>query len=143
MELQQDAVGVLHVHGAAQRMHEVEQRLHEEIASVLGDRTPTMSDLPALPYTRMVIEEAMRLYPPVWATNRETYADDEIGGFHISARSSVVVSPYVTHRHPSFWNDPEKFDPERFSPSRAPTDPSTLTSRSAADRAAVSDDSSP
>jgi cytochrome P450 len=101
------------------RHPEAERRLHDEIDAVLGDRAPAMGDLASLPYTRMVIEEAMRLYPPAWATNRETYADDEIGGFHVPARSSVVVSPYVTHRHPSFWSDPESFDPERFSPERS------------------------
>jgi cytochrome P450 len=97
---------------------DAERRLHDEVAAVLGDRAPTMSDLPSLPYTRMVIEEAMRLYPPAWATNRDSYADDVIGGYRIRARSAVVLSPYLTHRHPSFWDDPEKFDPERFSPER-------------------------
>src|SRR5581483_4691566 len=66
-------------------------------------------------YTRMVIQEAMRLYPPVWAISRTALADDEIDGYHIPAHSGVILSPYVIHRHPAFWEHPERFAPERFS----------------------------
>ncbi len=101
----------------------VEQRLHEELAGALGDhhtqRVPAATDLSNLPYTLMVIEEAMRLYPPAWVTNREAVAGDEICGYHIPAKALVVISPYVMHHHPAYWQDPERFDPERFGPERS------------------------
>jgi cytochrome P450 len=101
------------------RHPEVEERLREEVRDAIGGRAATMADLPKLAYTRMVLEEAMRLYPPAWATNREAYADDEVGGVSIKGRTTVILSPYVTHRHPEFWEDPERFDPERFLPERS------------------------
>jgi len=67
-------------------------------------------------YTRMVLDEALRLYPPAWVVTRSADADDEIGGFAIPAGSRVLVSPYVTHHDPALWDDPEGFDPERFAP---------------------------
>jgi cytochrome P450 len=97
----------------------VERRLHAELETVLGSRPPTLDDLPALAYCRMILDEAMRLYPPAWATARESYHDDVIGGFHVPARTAVTVSPYVTHRLPELWEHPEGFDPERFSPERS------------------------
>lgn len=97
----------------------IERRLHREVDEVLGKRTPTVSDLADLPYTRMVLEESMRLYPPAWATTRQAYADDEVGGQRIPAGTPVTVSPYVTHRNPVFWENPEAFDPQRFAPERS------------------------
>ena len=85
---------------------------------MLDGRTPTVEDLPRLTYMRQVLEETMRLYPPVYAVARDA-VDDEIGGFLIPRKSSAVVCQYVTHRHPEFWPDPERFDPERFAPERA------------------------
>jgi cytochrome P450 len=98
---------------------DVERRLRTELSTVLRGRTPTYQDLPNLTYTRMVMEEAMRLYPPTWITARTPIEDDEIGGCRIPANSVVLLSPYVTHRHPAFWENPERFDPERFTPERA------------------------
>jgi cytochrome P450 len=97
----------------------VERRLQREIREVLGDRTPGVGDLPDLGYTRMVLEESMRLYPPVWAMTRQTHAEDEVGGQRVPPETTVSLSPYVTHRHPDFWEHPEGFDPERFSPERS------------------------
>ena len=97
----------------------VAERLRAELAAVLAGRVPTVADLPALPYTRMVLDEVMRLYPAAWITSRKALAADEIGGYHIPAGAYVVVSPYVTQRHPTFWEDPERFDPERFAPEQA------------------------
>ena len=95
------------------------QRVRDEVESVIGDRAPTVADVSSLTTTRMVIEESMRLYPPIWAVARQAVGDDEIGGFAIPARSTVVLSPFVTHRHPGVWSEPDVFDPDRFAPDRA------------------------
>ena len=97
----------------------VEQRLRAELDAVLSGRTPTFEDLPQLTYTRMVVEEALRLYPPAWSVSRNTIGEDEICGYHIPANSVISVSPYTIHRHPEFWDNPEGFDPERFTPDQA------------------------
>jgi cytochrome P450 len=65
-----------------------------------------------------VVEEAMRLYPPVWGFVRQALVDDTIAGYRIGKGAIVNIMPYVTHRHPAFWNDPERFDPDRFTPER-------------------------
>ncbi len=102
---------------------QAEARLHAEVDAVLGGRLPTMADLPQLPYTRMVIDETMRLYPAVPSLSRRVVAEDVIGGYRIPANSAVVICPYTMHRHPGFWPDPERFDPERFSPERSAARP--------------------
>jgi cytochrome P450 len=89
-------------------------RVRAEIASELGNRAPTMEDLPRLTCVTNVIRESMRLYPPIWAIERRAVSEDVIGGYRIPAGSSVIVSPYVLHRHPQFWPEPEQFLPERF-----------------------------
>ncbi len=94
---------------------EVERKLEAELRAALGGRPPTVADLKDLNYTGMVIDEAMRLYPPVWAVGRSPIEDDEIGGYRIPKRSIVMLSQYVTHRHPAFWEEPERFEPARFS----------------------------
>ena len=98
---------------------EAERKLHAELASVLGGRTPTIEDVSNLKYTTMVFQEAMRLYPPLWAFPRDAAADDEIGGYHIPKGSMMLLGTYLTHRHPAVWENPEVFDPERFSPERS------------------------
>jgi len=94
---------------------EVEERLHAELDQILAGRIPTVEDLPQLNYTRMVLEEAMRLYPPVWILMRRAVQDDEIGGYSIPAKSSILWSSYLSHRLPDFWEKPEQFYPEHFS----------------------------
>jgi enediyne biosynthesis protein E7 len=101
------------------RHPEVWQRLHEEAVEVLGDRPPVYADLHRLRYTAMVIDEVMRLYPPVWLLPRLAQADDVVGGYHVPAGADVVLCPYTLHRHPEFWTDPDRFDPDRFDPARA------------------------
>ncbi len=97
---------------------EVEAKLAAELADVLDGRVPTIADLPNLPYTLMVIQESMRLYPPVYMFSRSAMQDDEIGGYRVPAGTTVSMSPYAIHRHPDFWDQPETFDPERFTPDR-------------------------
>ncbi len=98
-----------------------EARLHAEVDSVLLDqsgkpRLPTLEDLPQLPYTEMVIAEAMRLYPPAWAMGRQATEDVEIGPYRLPKNSFVFFSQYIVHRDPRFYPDPESFRPERFTP---------------------------
>ncbi len=95
---------------------EVQEHLHAELDQILAGRTPTAEDLPQLHYTRMILEEAIRLYPVAWLLMRRAIQDDEIDGYHIPANSSILWTPYVTHRHPDFWEKPEQFYPEHFSP---------------------------
>lgn len=102
---------------------EVEEQLHAELDAVLSGTLPTVEHLPRLPYTAMVLQEAMRLYPPIWVLSRKAIADDELGGFFIPQGSMVILSPYATHRHPEFWEQPEVFDPQRFTPERVAARP--------------------
>ncbi|MQS10770.1 cytochrome P450 [Streptomyces kaniharaensis] len=100
------------------RHPEVFDRLHAEAVEVLGDRQPEYEDLHRLRYTTMVVEEVMRLYPPVWILPRQAQAADEVGGYHVPAGADVLICPYTLHRHPAFWDAPEQFDPDRFDPDR-------------------------
>lgn len=93
--------------------------VRREVDEVLGERAPTAEDVPKLAYTTMVLHEAMRLYPPIFVLMRFAVDDDVMGDYHVPAQSNIVLCPYVTHRHPDFWDDPEGFDPERFSPERS------------------------
>jgi cytochrome P450 len=97
---------------------DVGRKLHEELERELNGRAPTLADLPRLTYTKMVVDEALRLYPPVWIMARSVKNDDEIDGFHIPGGSYVFICPYIVNRHPSVWENPEGFDPERFAPGR-------------------------
>jgi cytochrome P450 len=92
-------------------------QMRAELSKVLGGRAPEVTDLPELPYTKMVFEEALRLYPPAWLITRKALAEDEIecgGRYTIPAGSLVAISPYLIHRHPQFWENPEAFEPARF-----------------------------
>jgi cytochrome P450 len=95
---------------------EADLRLSEELDTVLAGRPATAADLPNLPYTRMVIQEAMRLYPVVWAMMRRAIGEDVIAGHRIPAGALVTWSPYAGNRHPDIWDDPESFRPQRFDP---------------------------
>jgi cytochrome P450 len=97
----------------------IEARLQEEYQRVLNGHFPAAEHLPQLPVTRMVIEEAMRLYPPVWSLRRRARHGDEIGGYFIPKGAYIWLPAYVTQRHPAFWEQPETFDPQRFSTERA------------------------
>src|SRR5882757_7151213 len=96
-----------------------EAKLHAELTAVLGGRVPNSEDLSKLTYTKMVIEESMRLYPPVHTIAREALADDTLAGRHVPKGSAVLIAPWVLHRHRHLWHDPGRFDPERFSPEQS------------------------
>lgn len=100
---------------------DIEQRLHHELQTVLRGRPPMMSDLPRLPYTRMVIQETLRLYPPAWAFHRMANEDDTIGGYAIPKDSYIMICPYTLHRHPQFWDNPDMVQPERFQADQSTT----------------------
>lgn len=90
---------------------DVEQRLHKEIEEVLGRRTPELADIGNLQFTRKVFTEAMRLYPPTYIISRQALEDVIIGGYLIPKRSTVLVSPYLIHRNPRYYEDPDSFNP--------------------------------
>jgi len=92
----------------------VESALHTELARVLGDRLPTADDVAALTYTRDVVAEAMRLYPPAWAIGRRAIRDTALGPWTIPAGAILITSQYVMHRDPALWGDPLAFRPERW-----------------------------
>ena len=96
----------------------VEAKLHSELRSVLDGATPRHEDLANLPFTRMVIEESMRLYPPAHTLGRRAIAADEILGRRIPAGATVLVVPWLLHRKPALWERPDRFEPERFAPER-------------------------
>ena len=91
-----------------------EQALVAELNSVLGERLPDVADLPNLRFTEAVVKESMRLYPPVYAFSRRVLADTTIQGFHIPARTAVIMSQWVIQRDPRWWTNPERFEPERW-----------------------------
>src|ERR687883_179690 len=97
---------------------EASEKLKAEIDAVLGGRPPTLADLPNLRYTRQVLEEALRLYPPVPALVRRVVRPTTLGNYEIPAASRSLISIYNIHRHPEFWQRPTRFEPERFSPER-------------------------
>ena len=92
----------------------VEGRLHEELDRVLAGRRPDVTDVPKLEYTRAVIAESMRLYPPAWTMGRKAIEPHVIGGYHIEQDALVLVSQWVAHRDPRWWDDALSFQPERW-----------------------------
>jgi cytochrome P450 len=97
----------------------IESRLREEVEQALCGRTPGLADVPNLPLARMIFEETLRMYPPVYAVARDVVADDVIAGCRIPAGSTVILSPYVTHHLPEVWEESARFDPDRFLPERS------------------------
>lgn len=104
---------LLALHPAAER------RLHAELDAALGGRAPGFDDFPKLPYLRQVIDETMRLYPPLPVMMRTVAADDVVGGRPIPRHSIVTIAPWIIHRHRRLWDAPDRFDPDRFSPENA------------------------
>ena len=95
------------------RHPEIEDRLRRQVDRLAGRRVK-YEDVDALDYPRMVVEETMRLYPPVPTIIRQTLSEDEIGGYSIPENTGVLVSPFLAHRRPDSWPNPLQFDPERF-----------------------------
>lgn len=104
-----------HPHAAA--------RVRAEARELLDGRSPGFDELPRLAYTGQVIDECMRLYPPVWMVERQALAEDQLGPWRIPPGTIVGVSPWVMHRHPGLWDDPLRFRPERFAPEQAESRP--------------------
>jgi cytochrome P450 len=102
---------------------EVEHKLWSELRAILNGRSPTMHDLASLPYTERVVKEAMRLYPPIWATVRTTAKDCEIGGYLIPAKSPIIMSQWVMHRDLRYYDQPTEFQPDRWLDERYKTAP--------------------
>lgn len=97
---------------------EVQQRIRDELATVLGGNPLTGESLQALEYTRAVVEETLRLHPPSWQFVRRAAKEDQLGGWTVAPDTKLLISPYILHRHPAFWEEPERFLPERFLPER-------------------------
>ncbi len=105
------------------RSPEVRRKLHAELDAVLGTRAVTADDYPKLPYTRAVLSETLRITPVVWLLSRRLKTALQVGPYELPAGSLVFLSPYGTHRHPAFWENPEGFDPERFVGEAPPSRP--------------------
>jgi cytochrome P450 len=95
---------------------EAEARLHQEIDRELPGRLPGYEDVPRLRYVEMVLAESMRLFPPAWAMGRYALHDFQLGDFFLPARTTILMSQFITHRDPRFFPDPLRFDPARFTP---------------------------
>jgi cytochrome P450 len=100
-----------------------EEKMFQEIESVLEGRAPTLDDLPELRYTEMVFAESMRLYPPAWAMGRQARADFTLGPYHLPAGTTVLISQFITHRDARHFTNPLQFEPERFAPAGKATFP--------------------
>jgi cytochrome P450 len=95
---------------------EVARKLREELSQVLGGRTPQLEDFPRLPYTDKVVKESMRLYPPAWSLARTVANEVEIEGYRLPVGANVVMSQWILHHDPRFFEQPEQFNPDRWTP---------------------------
>ena len=102
---------------------DAERKLHAELDEVLGGRLPTAEDVPKLVYTRRVLDETLRLYPPIYSLSRKVVKDDVVCGYQVRGGSSLYLSPYATHRLPELWPEPERFEPDRFTPEQVAARP--------------------
>ena len=98
---------------------DVQRRVEEEVDAAVAGRALEYTDLVNLPFTRMVVDEALRLYPPAWAISRQALADDQVSGYDVPRGFMVFVAPWVLHRLPALWDDPDRFNPDRFTPERS------------------------
>jgi cytochrome P450 len=94
------------------------QRVRDEVDETIGDNAPTLDDVKRMQYIWQVLQESLRLYPPIWLIPRTPMEDDQIDGYRLKAgtRTMLFLCPYVTHRHTGFYENPEAFDPDRIAP---------------------------
>lgn len=97
---------------------DVLQKVKTEVATIVGDKTPTFQDLRAMPYTRQVVDESLRMFPPAWAVARQLIDKEQIAGYELKENSILLMSVHQLHRHPDLWDNPNVFDPDRFSAER-------------------------
>jgi cytochrome P450 len=95
---------------------EVEAKWHRELDEVLGEKIPTLEDVPRLPFTEKVLSESMRVLPPAWALDYQAVVSTKIGDYEIPAKAAVIMSQYLVHKDPRYYAHPERFDPEHFTP---------------------------
>jgi enediyne biosynthesis protein E7 len=96
------------------RHRQVEARMLKEIDALQGDGPPEFDALGNFTYTRQVIEEALRTYPPLWLMTRKAIEPDQLGDYQVPPGTEIYISPYLVQRHPALWDDPDEFDPDRF-----------------------------
>lgn len=97
---------------------EIYRRMCDEVEQILGERAPTLDDLPNLGYLQQILKEALRLYPPAYLVGRQAKCTLEIGGYRLPAGTIILMSAYTLHRRADYYPHPEQFDPERFSPKK-------------------------
>ncbi len=112
------AVALTWTYLSLSRLPEIDDRVARESAAALHGKPPTLETLEALPYTTQVIQESLRLFPPVATMGREAIEADELGGFAVPKDTVIALCPYATHRRPDLWDRPEEFDPDRFAPEK-------------------------
>jgi cytochrome P450 len=98
---------------------DIEKRIHAEVDDILDGRPAGLDDIPRLNYVGRVIQEVLRVYPPVWVLTRRTVADVDLGGHHLPANADVFFSPYALHHDPGLFTDPDTIDPDRWLPKQA------------------------
>lgn len=100
------------------RSPQLTKRLRDDVRAAIGDRAPTLEDLPKLAFVEQTVKEALRLYPPFWSLSRKAVEADRLGDYRIPANATLMLCPYVMHRNPAYWDNPEAFDPDRWGPDR-------------------------
>lgn len=95
---------------------EVDEKLSRELGNVCRSKCLDLDNLPKFTYTRQVLEEVLRLYPPGWLMTRRALKDDQLGDYFVPAGTEIFISPYIIQRHPDLWRAPDRFDPDRFGP---------------------------